>query len=119
MPSCDQCEGAVIPQFFYGLNYSVFMVLVWGCMSYLVPERSYSISQGIITCVMNFGCTILPVIFSSLHDSTPEWLHGWGSVTSLSIAVCAASLLLKIHIRNYDLRARGGVFESVDPFEKF
>ena len=74
MANCDRCELSIFPQYLFGLNYSFYMVLLWGCMSYLVPERLYSLSAAIITCLMNLGCALLPVIFATLHDSTENWM---------------------------------------------
>ena len=61
---CDQCTSALIPFIFYGFGYSIFVIVLWGSVSFTVSPIWIGTAYGILTCFMNTGATILPYIAS-------------------------------------------------------
>jgi MFS family permease len=61
---CNQCWTALVPFIFYGFGYSIFIIVLWGSVSFMVPSVWIGTAYGILTCFLNTGATILPYVVS-------------------------------------------------------
>lgn len=70
VPKCTQCSASMFPWVFFGLGLTVYYVLMYGSVSYLVRAHQTGTAYGFITCFQNIGSFFIPPMISFIHDST-------------------------------------------------
>lgn len=50
VPSCDRCYTSMVPWFLLGYSLTVYYVLMFGSVSYLVRDHQTGTAYGFITC---------------------------------------------------------------------
>ena len=78
-------------------------------MFYFVEPASSGIASGIITAFWNLSSTVFPTAFAYLHDENKQWLHGHGSIGSVSCGLIVISIVIRLCILKYDNQERGGI----------
>ena len=109
----------ILPWFFIGINQSLYYVLQWGSLSYMVRPAQISTAYGLVTCLQNIGCTILPPFISHLHDSnlSTSDCYRWPMIAMLTLAII--SFCLKIALKIWDQIVRGGILDKVNAYEEY
>ena len=57
---------------------------------------------GILTCLQNFGTTILPIAIGYIKDATSETDYGYFYVEVVFISLCMISIGLKFALYKWD-----------------
>ena len=118
-PSQETGFITVLPWFLLGVNQSVYYVLQWGCLPYMVKPDQISTAYGLITCLQNLGCTVLPPVISYLHDSNLESPDSYRKSMMTMLVMAVVSFILKILLKIWDNTVRGGILEKVNAFEVY
>lgn len=74
LPDCKTgCYIVVVPLFLFGIQYSIYMILQFGSLSYIVKPQQQGTAYGILTSLQDLGCSFLPYLLAMLHDNTLGW----------------------------------------------
>jgi hypothetical protein len=77
-PDCEGgCMMSTIPYFVYGINYAIYIIVMWGSLSFLVEQKHIATAYGILASLQNIGTTIMPPLVGAIHDSTTMYRHGY------------------------------------------
>merc|ERR1711871_1126327 len=60
LPSCHRCYASTAPWYLLGFSLTVYYVLMFGSVSYLVRADQTGTAYGFITCFQNIGTTLVP-----------------------------------------------------------
>jgi len=112
-PECDMCVTSVVPFVLYGLQLTIYNVVSWGMIPYLVPENSTGTAYGIVTSCQNIGTTLMPLVMSSIHDHT----KGNKYVDIVFILFCLWSMFFKFCLYRWDVQKRNGILQGKNPAE--
>ena len=77
------------------------MAVMWGSISFIVPEYQVGMAFGIVTCLQNLGTTVIPVILGYVHDTTVRY-HGYFWVETILTILSLVSVFLKIKLYSWD-----------------
>ena len=70
-PDCeDGCFWSSLPYWVYGLNYAIYVIVMWGSLSYLVEQKNISTAYGIFASLQNIGTTVMPLMVGYIRDNT-------------------------------------------------
>ena len=115
LPDCHNCIVSMIPWIMYGFSLAIYMTVMWGSLSYVVPEHLLGIAYGVLVCIQNIGCTFLPYLMGTIHDHSLENDHGYFWVEIAFIFFSGLSLILKYWLYSWDQRVRQGILQSSNP----
>jgi len=115
IPSCDRCYASTVPWYLLGYSLTVYYVLMYGGVSYLVRESQTGTAYGFITCFQNIGTTFMPPMIGYIHDSSQEVQGGyfWTMITFIVFGL--VSIGVKVYLYRWDNRVRGGILQSKTP----
>ena len=118
LPDCtDACPIASLPYIAYGLNFTIYAVISWGSVPYLInDQKNIATAYGIMTCIQNIGTTIMPIFIGYVKDSTTDVDYGYFWVEVWFTIFCTISIILKIILYKWDKKVRNGVLSSKDPY---
>ena len=100
---------------FYGLSYSLFIVSEWSALAYIVEPAFLSYAYGIMTCFMNVGYCILPLIISKVHVDS----NSYEKPELIFLGLAFISILLRVGLLWWDNLYRQGILSSVDASIRF
>lgn len=104
-PDClpeDKCWYPVIPYIGYGINMTIYMVVMWGSLSYIVEDERMGAAYGVLVCIQNIGCTFMPPLLGYIHDLTEDNEYGYYWVEMSFVIMAAISLMLKFWLHQWD-----------------
>lgn len=119
IPSGNQCFASTFPWLFFGFGLTVYYVLMYGSVSYLVRDHQTGTAYGFITCFQNIGSFFIPPAISYIHDSTINVDHGYFWTFVSFIILCVCSICMKIWLLRWDATERGGILQSSQPQADF
>ena len=93
----------------FGFSLTIYYVLMYGSVSYLVRENQTGTAYGFITCFQNIGTTLMPPLVGYIHDSTIKIRFGywWTQIAFIVFGTCA--VCVKICLLRWDKKFRGGI----------
>ena len=116
LSDCQKCWWSFIPIIINGIVLSIYTAVMWGSVSFIVPESQVGMAFGIVICLQNFGTTIIPVFLGYIHDTTVR-LHGYFWVETVLSIFSLISLFLKLRLLKWDKKYRFGLLNSSNPHE--
>ena len=114
-PTCNRCYASTVPWLFLGFGLTVYYVLMFGSVSYLVKENQHGTAYGFITTFQNIGTFAVPPFISYIHDSTMNVNQGYFWTFIAFIMLSVISISIKIILLKWDAKNRGGILQSRTP----
>ena len=96
-----------------GLTGAVYMVLIWGSVSYLVTKEQVTVAYGVLTCMGNFTNAVLPPLLSAIYEATKD-KYKFKFVIITLFVTSFLCLIMKIWLLLWDYKVRGGVLQAID-----
>ena len=119
LPDCFECWYSIIPIFNYGLSLTVYFVVMWGSVSFLVEPQYIGTAYGVLSCIQNFGCTFMPPLLANIHDFSKSIDHGYFWTEVSLVIFSAISLFMKYKLYHWDKNVRGNILQDTSPYKKF
>lgn len=119
LPDCIECWYSVIPIFNYGLSLAVYFVVMWGSVSFLVEPKYIGTAYGVLSCIQNLGCTIMPPLLGFIHDMSLKVDHGYFWTELALIVFSLISLMMKYKLYRWDMTYRDNLLQDKQPYQKF
>lgn len=114
-PRCDSCLSAAIPFVLFGLQFAIYNVVQFGrCIQLLIPPQLQGTAFGILTCCVNIGTTVFPLLVGVVKDEL-----GFLWVDVFFLFNCSLILLLRMLLYRWDTFERDGILQSSEPCHLF
>ena len=89
-----------------GINFAIFSTIIWPSFSFLVNQENLGLSLGIVTCLINFGCMVMPVVVVSLKDTSNT-----KNLMNILIIMTIVAFILLINVIRNDRNKKGNSFK--------
>ena len=114
-PECNQCNSALVPYFLQGINQTIYGVITFGIVPYLVKPQLCGTAYGLLTCAVNFASVVVDPSIAFIHDRTGGYF--WVEVAFTILFVI--SFILKLWLYKWDQKKRCGILQAKEVAEKF
>ena len=107
---------SLVPLVLLGLSYTIYAVVLWGSLPYMVEARVLGTAFGICTTFQNLGTVIAPPVLAYfLGEKTKSFIYAdiFFLVNSL------LALMFNLLIYCYDKSNRDNLLQSKEPLARF
>lgn len=60
-------QGPIFPLILQGVAFAVYCAIIWPCITLIVKIENQGLAYGVITSLMNFGLSVVPIVVSWIY----------------------------------------------------